>query len=279
MKKLICLLPIFFIACHTISQPYVDPLNIRYTKAFENENHSGTPFQHLYIGSDMPMRLNSGKLIVISPFFESWNIDSSDNKNFLPTVSTIALPVIAQLPLVKDKWSIQIGVIPRYNSEGLEINGNTFQIGGIVVANYIKKPTLKYRFGVYVNKEFFGAFIIPLAGIDWKINDRDYLYGLLPGRLSYEHKLSAQFYWGANFRFITNSYLLNNGSYLRIDDNQLSAYLDFYPSRRIVLTGEAGYGIFRKLRSGNGFNKDYTHDYDWGDGLFIKLNASYRIRL
>lgn len=279
MKKILLLSSAIIFSLQLIAQPYVDPLNIRYTKAFESKSPSGTPFQYLYVGSDMPLRLNSGKLIVISPNFESWNIDSSGNKTFLPTVSSIALPVIAQLPLAKDKWTIQIGVIPRYNSENLKLSGNAFQIGGIVVANYIKKPTLKYRFGVYMNKEFFGTFIIPLAGIDWKINDRNYLFGLLPGRLSYEHKLSDQFYCGGNFRFITNSYLLANNNYLRIDDNQLSAYLDFYPAKRIVLTGEAGYGIFRKLRSGNGANKNYITDYNWNDGLFVKLNASYRIRL
>jgi len=161
----------------------------------------------------------------------------------------------------------------------LQINGTSFQVGGIVVANYIKSPTLKYRFGLYVNKEFFGAFIVPLAGIDWKINKNDYLYGLLPGRLSFEHRLSNRFYCGSNFRFITSSYLLSNGDYLRIDDNQLSAYLDFYPAKRVVFTGEAGYGIFRKLRSGNGPNKNYGTDYNWNDGLFIRVNASYRIRL
>jgi len=42
---------------------------------------------------------------------------------------------------------------------------------------------------------------------------------------------------------------------------------------------DAGYGIFRKLREGNGRNKNYIKEYDWGDGLFVKLSASYRIRL
>ena len=81
----------------------------------------------IYMGSDMPLRLNSGKLFVISPIFESWNIDSAGNKAYLPTVSGGLTP-IAQLPLVKDKWAVQFGVIPRYNSEGLQINGTSFQV-------------------------------------------------------------------------------------------------------------------------------------------------------
>lgn len=261
------------------AQPYVDPFQVRLLRAFHGEGSNATPFTHIYAGSDMPLRLNSGKLVVVSPSFENWNIDSAGNNNYLPAVSTIVLPVIFQLPLGGDKWTLQLGAIPRVNSEGLTFSGDVFQFGGIIVANYARKPSLKYRFGVYANKEFFGLFVMPLAGIDWKMNDRDYLFGLLPGRLTYEHKLSDKLYWGGNFRFVTNSYRLADGSYLRIDDNQLSAYMDCYVAKRVVITGEAGYGIFRNLRTGEGYNKNYTRDYDWGDGMFIKLNAAYRIRL
>ena len=122
-------------------------------------------------------------------------------------------------------------------------------------------------------------YVIPLAGIDWKINNNNYLFGLLPGRLTFEHRLNNSLYTGATFRAITNSYRLNNGNYLRIDDNQISLYLDYYPAKHVAITLEPGYGIFRKLRSGNGHNKNYISDYNWNDGAFIKLSAAYRIRL
>ena len=101
----------------------------------------------------------------------------------------------------------------------------------------------------------------------------------MPGRLTYEHKLSNNLYTGGTFRAITNSYKLSNENYLRIDDNQLSAFLDFYPAKHIVFTLEPGYGIIRKLRIGKEHNKNYLTDLNWGDGLFIKLTAAYRIRL
>jgi hypothetical protein len=261
------------------AQPYVDPFNIRYTNAFKGKNQPATPFSHLYIGSDIPVKLKNNGLIIFSPFFDNWNIDSADNKDFLPGVSSIAFPVIVQIPLQNKSLSLTLAGIPKFNSEGLKINGNTFQMGGIATINYKYNETLKYRLGIYVNDDQFGLFIIPLAGIDWKINPRNYLFGLLPGRLTYEHKITDHFYMGANFRALTFSYLLNDGSYLRIDDNQLSAYLDCYATKNIVVSAEAGYGIMRKLRAGNGHNKNYTTDYNWGDGLFVKLCASYRIRL
>ena len=89
-------------------------------------------------------------------------------------------------------------------------------MGGVLLAGYTKNTNLKYKFGVYVNNEFFGVFVMPLAGIDWRINDRNNLFGILPGRLTFELKLNNNFYAGANFRAITNSYRLDNGNYLQI---------------------------------------------------------------
>ena len=268
---------LFLFYLDTNAQPYVDPLNIRYLHAFKGKQGNATPFNHLYIGSDVPIKFKSGTILLISPFFENWNIDSADNKNFLPSVSSIALPMGIFFPL-SNKWSMNITAIARINGENIDIN-NSFQIGGLAFASYKRKEEQKLRLGVYVNNDFFGVFVIPLVGVDWRIDKDNYLFGLLPGRLTFEHKLSTNLYTGATFRAITNSYRLSNENYLRIDDNQLSAYLDFYPAKHFVVTLEPGYGIFRKLRSGNGHNKNYITDYNWDDGLFIKLSASYRIRL
>jgi len=260
------------------AQPYVDPLHLRYTYGLKSNSAAGTPFTHFYIGPDFPLKLRNNGYFVISPVYEKWNIDSASKESWLPKVSSIALALSAVIPLDKNHWSLTISAIPRFNGEELNHDDN-FQLGCVLLASYKKKETLKYKFGVYVNNEFFGVFIIPLAGIDWHINDRNNLFGVLPGRLTFEHKLSTHFYAGGTFRAITNSYRLSNGHYLRIDDNQLSGFLDCYITKHVVFTGEAGYGIMRKLRSGSGHNKDYITDYKWGDGLFIKLSASYRIRL
>lgn len=261
------------------AQPYIDPFNIRYTRAFDTKSSNATPFSHVYIGPDFPFKMKKNKFLVFSPFYDNWNIDSGANKIFIPSVSSIGMAISTILPLDKNNhWSITISAIPRFNSEGLTLD-NSFQMGGVLLASYTKKSNLKYKFGMYVNNEFFGVFVMPLAGIDWKINDRNNLFGTLPGRLTFEHKLSKSFYTGGTFRAITNSYRLNNGYYLRISDNQLSAFLDCYVTKHIVFSGEAGYGIFRNLRSGNDHHKNYTTDYNWDDGMFIKLCTSYRIRL
>lgn len=271
-----------FLACiflhSAIAQPYIDLLNMRYMNAFGSGNKHATPFEHAYMGSDIPIQLKHNKLIVISPFYDNWNIDSGSEKNFIPQVSGIALPISFIFPLRKNGWSFTITGILRFNGEGLILKNN-FQMGGAVLGKYKPKENLTYNFGVYINNDFFGVFIVPLAGIDWRINERNNLFGVLPGHLTYEHKLSNRFYTGGTFRAITNSYRLENGYYLRIDDNQISGYLDCYFSNHFVVTAEPGYGLMRKLRSGKNHNKNYITNFQWDDGFFIKVSASYRLRL
>jgi Domain of unknown function (DUF6268) len=278
MPKYFLFVVLVFFAQNIFAQPFVDPLNIRYTNAFHNKSKSATPFTHLYIGSDLPIKLKDNSYVVFSPFYESWNIDSSSNKKFLPVANSVALAVSAIIPFDPDQWTLTVTVIPRVNGEELMMD-NSFQLGGALLANFKKNEHIKLKFGVYVNDEFFGIFVMPLAGIEWKINEKSNLFGLLPGRLTLEHRINKNFYSGVTFRAITNSYRLSNGDYLRIDDNQLSGFLDYYLTKHLVLSGEAGYGIMRRLRSGIGRNKNYLKNFNWDDGLFFKICASYRIRL
>lgn len=275
-KSLFVILQLLCLAA--LSQPYVDPLQIRYTLATRSSGQSrGTPFSHLWVGSDIPVELKTKTYLLLSPYYESWQIDSAKVKNSIPRVQGLVLPVGVLLPLKNPKWMLSLTGIVRSNGETL-FGKNTFQGGGAGFLSYEKSPGKKWRFGVYVNSDFFGLFVMPLVGVDWKINDRNYMFGLLPGRFTFEHRFNKNLFGGFTFRAITSSFRLDNGLYARLDDNQLSAFLDIYPAKKLCLTLEPGYGIMRKLRSGIQ-EKKYLTEGKWGDGFFIKLSAAFRIRL
>lgn len=277
-KKYIILLLCTLVSYTVISQPYIDPLQVRYTMGLKDNSsiQRGTPFTHLWAGSDIPVNLASETYLLLSPYYENWQLDSGSKENIFPGVHGFAFPVGILLPLKNKKWSLSVTAIPRSNGENLFMN-NSFQIGGAGFLSYEKAKGKKLRFGMYVNSEFFGLFVMPLVGADWRIDKKNYLFGLLPGRLTWEHQFTTRFFGGITFRAITNSYRLKNTNYLRIDDNQLSGFLDVYLSRRICITLEPGYGLMRKLRTGIE-KKEYFPDKTWDDGFFIKLSAAYRIR-
>jgi hypothetical protein len=278
MKKLFLFYIFQQMLLATAAQPYVDIFQFRYTHSFRSQNNSsrGTPFTHLWAGSDIPVKLKDKTYLIFSPYYENWQIDSGSRENIFPPLNGLVLPVGLLLPLSR-KWSWMITPMVRTHGEKLFAN-NTIQLGGASFFSYEKSPAKKLRFGTYLNSDFFGFFIMPLLGADWHMNDRNYFFGLLPGRFTWEHKFNNHFYGGVTFRAITSSYRLQNNKYLRIDDNQLSVFLDAFPAKRLCLTLEPGYGILRKLRTGTAKRK-YDASGNWGDGFFIKLSAGYRMRL
>jgi hypothetical protein len=278
MKKGLLLMGLQAFISGVIAQPFVDIFQVRFNNSFRSQNGTsrGTPFTHFWAGSDIPLQLKDKTYLIFSPYFESWNIDSGSKKNNVPAVKGLVLPIGFLFPL-NSKWSWMIMPMVRTNGERL-FGTKTFQTGGATFFSYEKSKNKKIRFGTYLNSDFFGFFVMPLLGADWKINERNYIFGLLPGRFSWEHKFNPVLYGGITFRAITNSYRLKNNDYLRIDDNQLSVFLDAYPAKKICLTAEPGYGILRQLRTGT-LKRKYTSGDTWGDGFFIKLSAGYRLRL
>lgn len=278
MKKNLLYISMQLLAIYVFGQPYVDPIQVRYNYAFRSAgNVRGTAYDHLWVGSDLPIKIRNKTYLLLSPYYENWQIDSGSVQQMIPALHGLALPIGLMIPLKNKKWVIVATVVPRTNGEKLFAD-NTFQFGGAGFVSYETKPGKKIRAGVYMNSDFFGFFFMPLLGADWKMNDRNYFFGLLPGRFTWEHKFNSFLYGGITFRAITNSYRLLNKQYVRIDDNQLSLFLDAYPAKRVCFTVEPGYGVFRKLRAGIE-KREYFKTENWGDGLFIKLSASYRIRL
>ena len=151
-----------------------------------------------------------------------------------------------------------------------------WQFGGAFLASRQVNEDLVYKLGMYANGDFFGLFVVPLVGIDWRINEKSNLFGVLPASLTYEYKFARAWYTGVVFRTFTNSYYDSGPNYIRIDENELGAFIDFYPSKRILLNGELGHSILRKIRSGTWHN---VHDsWNADNNLYFKLAIAYRFR-
>ena len=125
---------------------------------------------------------------------------------------------------------------------------------------------------------------MPLLGIDWHINEKNNLFGILPSNLIYEHQFKKSIYCGASFKTFTNTYqagLTSRNDYqlLRVDENQLSLYTDIYLHKNWVLNFELGHSLYRKFRLGveNGIDKYYFDD-TINDNLIFKTSLAYRIR-
>jgi sterol desaturase/sphingolipid hydroxylase (fatty acid hydroxylase superfamily) len=260
------------------AQPYIDLLNIHYFNSSGKLNYQGNnnySLTYFNAAATLPIQAGPDNVFVASPFFENWNTSITKNDNTSINCSSVALP-LSFIHAFSANWKMLYSVIPRLNYENSSAS-NIGQLGGAALVIYQKTPALAIKFGAYYNREFFGNFFIPLAGIDWRINSKNALFGVLPGSLTYEHKANAHFYYGLIFHAITNSYRTSGSSYLRIDDNQPGAFGDIYISKNIVFSGELGYSLFRKMRFGQ--YGSYTADLNMKDSYYVKVTLAYRIRL
>ena len=113
---------------------------------------------------------------------------------------------------------------------------------------------------------------------NWRSNKTN-VYGVLPGSLTIERKLNTVFYFGIAFRAITNSYQQYNNKFIRIDDNQLTLFIDYYLSKHIVLNAEAGHSVFRRIRLGDNQNHPfYYFTAKTNDNWLLKTSLAYRLR-
>ncbi len=290
MRKLI-LFPGLFIHMFISAQAYLDIVKLNYSYSpRQGLNEKSSPLQSNFFTADitLPIELKKGgDAFIINPFFTNNN----------GQVATSDFHVISKALLMgflkKDifpNWNLLSSFIARRNTE-VEVNAkDDWQYGGVLLTTWKKNQDLSFKFGLYYNKEFFGNYFMPLAGLDWRIDPKNNLFGVLPGYMIFEHKVTAKFYYGFAFRALTNSYReetidpcftgdCSGKSYLRIDDNPLGVYADTYLSKKIVLSAETGYTILRRYRYGFKGESIHTRTDYKNDNFYFKASLAYRLRL
>ena len=265
--------------CPTITdaQPYLDFVSLKYTTSpnigLLNQNKNSIKIQYLGLSTNIPFQFKNKKdAVILSPFFEKWssNINNKNEQHYY----SVALPVTLSKTIPYTKYDILLTGIIRMNDSS--INKKTkMQVGGAFNISKKRDEKFTWKLGIYINNELFGLFVMPLAGIDWKINGRNNLFGVLPGNITYEHKINSHFYYGTNFRAITNSYAKTT-NYWRINENQLGIYFDTYIIENFVFNIEAGHSLFRKIETGIKHISKYNANVN--DNMYVKLSMVYRVR-
>ncbi|HEV8505273.1 MAG TPA: DUF6268 family outer membrane beta-barrel protein [Chitinophagaceae bacterium] len=291
MKKIILLFCIISVQARIHSQPYLDIVKLNYSYSPMNGlNEKNSPLQSNFFTADvtLPIELKKGgDAIIVNPFFTN-NIGEVATNDFHVTSKALLVGFLKKD--IFPNWNLLSSFIVRRNTQVDIDSKDDWQYGGIILTTWKKNQDVSFKFGLYYNKEFFGNYFMPLVGLDWKIDAKNNLFGVLPGYMIFEHKVAPRFYFGFAFRALTNSYReetidpcfsgdCTGRNYLRIDDNPLGIYADTYLSKKIVLSAEAGYTILRRYRYGfKGDNIHYKADYK-NDNFYFKASLAYRLRL
>jgi len=274
MKRSITIIIFITVLVKAKAQPYIDLLNCRYTASpgFLSDSKKNV-LDYANITATLPLKFKNSDVLLVSPFFEKW-MAATEPEHPMETYYGLGLPVSYLKNFKGSKTSLIMTAILRMNDQQIDHDGK-LQIGGAALLFTKKKETLTWKFGLYVNGDLFGLFVIPLAGIDWKIDEKSNLFGILPANLTYERKLNKSIYYGLNFRTFTNSYARDTG-YWRVDENQIGAFGDLYLMKNIVLNLEAGSSILRKIRTG--VERKANDKWNIHDSIYLKISLAYRMR-
>lgn len=268
------------------AQPYLDIANVRYqfspTKGGSTPEKIKNTFQYINFSFNLPIQFKKdSSILVFSPYTDRWKISIDDET--MGAVHSIALP-LTYIKRIDERWTAALTAIVRWNSQQSKLARTNLQAGGAMLFTYKKQRNLSYKAGLYYNNEFFGHFVVPLVGVDWRIDRKNNLFGVLPGNLTYEHKLNGRLYVGGVFRAITNSYKIENvtpipNPYIRIEENHVGAFGDFYLSKGLVLNAEIAHSVLRRFRMGyqHGDPK-YYFSKNIQDNVVFKIACAYRVR-
>ncbi len=108
---------------------------------------------------------------------------------------------------------IQIFFSPRLMSDFQNINKTHFQYGGMILYENRYSDKLKMGFGVMYNQEFFGPYMVPLINLDWKLNERWSISGLLPIYVKIKYEINERLNVGFSHFGLTTSYRMGNIDY------------------------------------------------------------------
>lgn len=268
------------------AQPYIDLLNVknRLLPLSDQSIGSGDNFQEVSLLLPLEQK-NKNYILVGGDYSNSEFINSSENAPDY-SLRSGALYLGYEQKLKDTSWSRLILFIPKMNSDNKGSSGS-FQAGGVLMYKLKKSNNLKYHFGLYYNSEFFGAYFIPLVGIDWKINSRFNLFGDLPSNLSLEMKATKRFRLGASFTSNIATYRIhgqNDVSYIREGDktwghDEAHLYVNWYFMNHSVLFVQAGQSIFRQYNPYNSKDELLTNSPIQKvkrDGLFFDIGFAFR---
>lgn len=197
--------------------------------------------------------------------------------------------------------------IPSLSSDMEEITSRDLQWGAVFLFTKVSNPKFTWKYGLYVNTEYLGLFVVPLIGWDWKIGEKWRMFGVLPRAMTIQHKFNDRFRSGIKFEAPGLTYDIKKenftdgsgqpvNTYVQNLKNSLYLYGEVYLTKSIVFQARVGHSVFRFIRLydsdettiinvwgvnvGRKRNQMEVSGFrDFSDGILLNASLHYRFNL
>ena len=146
---------------------------------------------------------------------------------------------------------LQLLIAPRLMSDFQNLDGNSFQLGGVVSYQNDLSEKLNLGFGAMYNQEFFGPYLVPLFLLDWQVSDRWFIEGMIPVTAKVHYRVNDGLDVGFNHFGLITSYYLGDEDYAGDYMERQSIDLSLFARQRL-------YGnFFIEGMAGRSFGRGY----------------------
>jgi len=179
----------------------------------------------------------------------------------------LANPIIVNGFILRTGWyqyfgngnAIQLMVAPRLMTDFKNVDGNSFQIGGMAVYEKKFREELTMSFGAIYNQELFGPYLVPLVDLHWQVSSKWRIDGMIPITLRVVYSVNDNMSVGFNHFGLVTTYALGHeayaGDYLERQSIDLSLFLRHRLGGNFFVEGMAGYAVGRKYNQYAGDQK------------------------
>jgi hypothetical protein len=232
----------FLMGVQLKAQPFVDLISYNNQNFFSHYNDSAN--SPVYIRDNLlnlfvPFKFKNDNVLIIRVNSEKAVVIREGPTPWTENLFSLSLPVGFMYVSPGKKWKYTGIFIPKINSDFRDDLGNDFQYGGIALVTHVYRSNMQIKFGMYYNREFWGNFFLPLAGLDWQINDRWQMYGVMPSNFRVEYRVSKNWNTGVGWRSFQRSFRLSenfNNDFIWVKENQVKAYFEGFVYKNLLLT-------------------------------------------
>jgi hypothetical protein len=114
---------------------------------------------------------------------------------------------------LKNGGKLRLFFAPRLMSDFQNLDGNSFQFGGLASYQNDLNENLNLGFGAMYNQELFGPYLVPIFLLDWKVSDRIFIEGMVPVTLKVHFRVNKGLDVGFNHFGLITSYYLGDEDY------------------------------------------------------------------
>lgn len=272
-----------------VAQPYVEisSFNFQTFSAPYREDASVENTTNIYaLNLLLPKQLKNGNAILFRINGESIHSTTNSNLYASSTVSSVSAAFGFQWVSKNQQFKTTIFTVQKLASDfESPLRNKDWQYGLFLLENYQLNAKVQFKAGMYFNRETFGNFFVPLIGLDWKVSDKIYCYGVLPTNYKIEYAINNKLYTGINFKALTRSFQLSeekNNDYIRFDEVVLKCFGEYYVAKNLVFTAEIGYSLGKNPRqydSKTNVLSDLNYvNYSTKRYAIFAIGLSYRVR-